>query len=78
MLPGDKCNGVSELAEGHTYIRGRCKQLGELYHQVCQEDQDYILNSEYEGVICKENICHRAENLDQRSENICRRISMSV
>lgn len=76
MLPGDQCSGgVSELAEGYTYMRGRCKQLGGL--QVGdREELECFSASEYDALILKDGLFHRSESFDQRSEDICRRISI--
>lgn len=76
MLPGDQCSGVSELAEGYTYMRGRCKQLGGL--QIGdREELECFTASEYETLILKDGLhVHRSESFDQRSEDICRRISI--
>lgn len=77
MLPGDKCSGVSELAEGYTYMRGRCKQLGGL--QIGdREELECVSGSDCESFILNEGLFHRSESFDQRSEDICRRISMSI
>lgn len=76
MLSGDQCNGVSELAEGYTYIRGRCKQFGNLYY-TNREDGRNFSASDYEIIICKDEIGQCIDGLEQRSEDICRRKSMS-
>lgn len=78
MLPGDQCSGgVSELAEGYTYMRGRCKQLGGL--QVGDRDElECFSASEYDALILKDGLFHRSESFDQRSEDICRRISICI
>lgn len=79
MLPGDQCSGgVSESAEGYTYMRGRCKQLGGL--QIGdREELGCFTGSEYDALILKDGLhVHRSESFDQRSEDICRRISIGA
>lgn len=77
MLSGDQCNGgVSELAEGHTYIRGRCKQLGNLYSPT-RDDGRCFSNSEYEFLWHKDEFGSPVDAIEKQSEDICRRVSMS-
>lgn len=71
MLSGDNCSGVSELAEGYTYIRGRCKQLGNLYSPNRND------GTEYEFTVCTEEITSPIDAFEKHPEDICRRLSMS-
>lgn len=75
MLSGDQCNGVSELAEGHTYIRGRCKQLGSLYSPN-RDDGRCFSNSDYEFLLHTDEFGSPVDAVEKQSENICRRVSM--
>lgn len=76
MLPGDQCNGVSELAEGHLYIRGRCKQLGNLYSPN-RDDGRYFSTSDYEFLLHTDEFGSPVDAIEKQSEDICRRVSMS-
>lgn len=76
MLSGDQCNGVSELAEGHTYIRGRCKQLGNLYSPNRDESRCFV-TSDLEFLVHKDDFGSPVDAVEQQTENICRRVSMS-
>lgn len=76
MLSGDKYNGVSELAEGYTYIRGRCKQLGNLYSPN-RDDGRCISGADYEIIVAQDDFVSHVDGIEKRSEDICRRISMS-
>ncbi|XP_031631573.1 uncharacterized protein LOC116345922 isoform X2 [Contarinia nasturtii] len=76
MLSGDQCNGVSELAEGHSYIRGRCKQLGNLYSP-SRDDGRCFYNSDYEFLLHKDEFGSPVDVIEKQSEDICRRVSMT-
>lgn len=77
MLSGDQCNGLSELAEGHSYIRGRCKQLGNLYSPN-RDDGRSISCSDYECLLPKDEFASPVDVIEKQSEDICRRVSMSI
>ena len=78
MLSGDQGNGyVSELAEGHTYIRGRCKQLGNLYSP-SRDDGRCFSNSDYEILLRTDEFGSPVDAIEKQSEDICRRVSMST
>lgn len=78
MLSGDQGNGyVSELAEGHTYIRGRCKQLGNLYSP-SRDDVRCFSNSDYEFLLRTDEFGSPVDAIEKQSEDICRRVSMST
>lgn len=77
MLSGDQCSGVSELAEGHTYIRGRCKQLGNLYSPN-REDGRCFSNSDYEFLLPTDEFGSPVDVIEKQPEDICRRVSMSM
>lgn len=77
MLSGDQCNGVSELAEGHTYIRGRCKQLGNLYSPN-RDDGRCFSNSDYEFLLPTDEFGSPVDVIEKQPEDICRRVSMSM
>ncbi|XP_055322618.1 uncharacterized protein LOC129578306 isoform X2 [Sitodiplosis mosellana] len=77
MLSGDQGNGyVSELAEGHTYIRGRCKQLGNLYSP-SRDDGRYFSNSDYEFLLHTDEFGSPVDAIEKQSEDLCRRVSMT-
>lgn len=76
MLSGDNCSSVSELAEGYTYIRGRCKQLGNLYNPN-RNDGRCGSSSEYEFIVCADEITSPVDGFEKQPEDICRRLSMS-
>lgn len=76
MLSGDNCSSVSELAEGYTYIRGRCKQLGNLYNPN-RNDGRCGSGSEYEFIVCADEITSPIDAYEKQSEDICRRLSIS-
>lgn len=77
MLSGDNCSSVSELAEGYTFIRGRCKQLGNLYNNPNRNDGRCGSGSEYEFIVCADEITSPVDGFEKPSEDICRRLSMS-
>lgn len=78
MLSGAYCNddGKCDCINGHTYLRGRCRKLLNLY-ETCDEDTDCFFGYDRESVVCRENKCECADGYYQRTDNICRRISMS-
>lgn len=76
MLSADQCNKVSELAEGHTYIRGRCKQLGNLYSPN-RDDGRCFSGSDFEFLVHKDDFGSPVDVIEQQSEDICGRVSMS-
>lgn len=76
MLSADQCNGVSELAEGHTYIRGRCKQFGNLYSPN-RDDGRCISTLDFELLVHKDDFGSPVDIIESQSEDICGRVSMS-
>lgn len=75
MLSADQCNGVSELAEGHTYIRGRCKQFGNLYSP--NREDGRCITSELELLVHKDDFGSPVDIIETQNEDICGRVSMS-
>lgn len=76
MLSGENCNAVSELAEGYTYIRGRCKQLG-FVNNPQRNDGRYRSGTEYEIITCIDEVDSSIDGFENHSQDICRRVSMS-
>lgn len=77
MLSGAEClGGVCTCAEEYTYLRGRCRQLGSI-GSPCSDVVDCAFGFDRESVICQDNICTCSDGYYSRTENICRRVSMS-
>lgn len=80
MLTGAHCSGITnacECADGYTYIRGRCRRLAPL-HGRCNETVDCFFGFDRESVACVDQTCRCSPDYYQRTENICRRKSMSM
>lgn len=78
MLTGAQCaDGKCSCVSGYTYLRGRCRKLVAL-GEPCDEVHDCQFNGQRDSVQCLNNICDCAEGFYKRTENVCRRISLSM
>lgn len=77
MLSGGRCqNGVCTCVNGLIYLRGRCRNLVDL-GEFCDSDFDCNFGGERGSVTCLNNKCECAIGFYKRTENVCRRISLS-
>lgn len=77
MLTGGQCeNGVCTCVSGLTYLRGRCRKLVAL-GELCDDDISCDFGGERGSVACLNNRCECAIGFYKRTENVCRRISLS-
>ncbi|KAM8705140.1 hypothetical protein ACLKA7_009580 [Drosophila subpalustris] len=76
MPTGASCKtGVCDCADGHTYLRGKCRPLNGL-NEPCETDLDCFFGYDRASVSCQENVCACANGYYYRYGNICRRKSM--
>lgn len=78
MQTSENCNAINESDEGYTYIRGRCKQFGQFYSSI-RGNRLEPHSSDYELVALSGELSATSiDGFREHSEDICRRVSMSV
>ncbi|SPP87949.1 blast:Prion-like-(Q/N-rich) domain-bearing protein 25 [Drosophila guanche] len=76
MPTGANCKaGVCDCADGHNYVRGKCRPLNVL-GESCDTDLDCYFGYDRASVSCQQNVCGCANGYYNRYGNICRRKSM--
>ncbi|XP_030370219.1 uncharacterized protein LOC115620881 [Scaptodrosophila lebanonensis] len=76
MPTGANCKaGVCDCADGHNYVRGKCRPLNGL-REPCETDLDCYFGYDRASVSCQDRVCACANGYYNRYGNICRRKSM--